>query len=315
VQQLLLSVTPQVQASVGTAVFNPLTPTAAPVPLASANIMDIPGIRESNTNTYEVGYKGILARRLLLAADLWYSQKDNFISPLTVSTPLIVMDPTQLSPVLAQLAPTLVGMFMQAGLPLELAQQQAQTLLTGVASVPVGVISSEQVASEGPALMVTYRNFGEVDLYGMDLSATALLTDQFTLTLGASFVNDDHFVTEGQVIALNAPKRKGTLALGYRNDGLGFTGEARMRYNAQFPVNSGVYVGMQCIDPNLASDLGRECVESYTLMDLTLGYRLPQVPGTSIQLMVQNLTDRPYQSFVGVPQIGRMALLRLRYEF
>ncbi|CAN5869024.1 hypothetical protein BH23GEM7_BH23GEM7_27910 [soil metagenome] len=315
VRQLLLSIAPQVQASVGTSVFNPLNPTAPPVPLAAANIADIPGIRESNTNTYEVGYKGILARRLLLAADAWYSQKDNFISPLTVSTPLIVMDPTQLAPLLGQLAPTLVGMFMQAGLPLEQAQAQAQTLLTGVASVPVGVIASEQVASEGPALLVTYRNFGNVDLYGLDLSATALVTDQFTLTVGASFVNEDHFQTEGEVIALNAPKRKGTLALGYRNDGLGFTGEARVRYNAQFPVNSGVYVGLRCIDPSLVSDLGSECVQSYTLMDLNLGYRLPQVPGTSIQLMIQNLLDEPYQSFVGVPQIGRLALLRLKYEF
>ncbi|MGI8679955.1 MAG: TonB-dependent receptor domain-containing protein, partial [Jatrophihabitans sp.] len=166
-----------------------------------------------------------------------------------------------------------------------------------------------------PALLVTYRNFGNVDLYGLDLSATALVTDQFTLTVGASFVNEDHFQTEGEVIALNAPKRKGTLALGYRNDGLGFTGEARVRYNAQFPVNSGVYVGLRCIDPSLVSDLGSECVQSYTLMDLNLGYRLPQVPGTSIQLMIQNLLDEPYQSFVGVPQIGRLALLRLKYEF
>jgi len=59
--------------------------------------------------------------------------------------------------------------------------------------------------------------------------------------------------------------------------------------------------------------VGNDCVESATLLDLTLGYRVSQLNGAEIQLGVTNLFDTGYRSFIGVPEIGRMALLRLRY--
>jgi outer membrane receptor protein involved in Fe transport len=57
-----------------------------------------------------------------------------------------------------------------------------------------------------------------------------------------------------------------------------------------------------------------DCVSSYTLVDLLAGYELP-VPGASLQLSISNLLDEDYQSFIGVPVIGRMAILRLKYSF
>ena len=58
-----------------------------------------------------------------------------------------------------------------------------------------------------------------------------------------------------------------------------------------------------------------ERVDRYTPWDLTLGSGLPRVPGASVQVAITNLLDEDYQSFVGVPAVGRLALLRLRYEF
>jgi outer membrane receptor protein involved in Fe transport len=55
------------------------------------------------------------------------------------------------------------------------------------------------------------------------------------------------------------------------------------------------------------------CVDSYTLVDLTAGYRLP-ITGATLQLNITNLFDEKYQSFVGTPEIGRMAILRLKYD-
>jgi len=34
-----------------------------------------------------------------------------------------------------------------------------------------------------------------------------------------------------------------------------------------------------------------------------------------VQLSVQNLLDEEYRSYPGMPEIGRLAMLRLRYEF
>jgi outer membrane receptor protein involved in Fe transport len=66
------------------------------------------------------------------------------------------------------------------------------------------------------------------------------------------------------------------------------------------------------VDPDAVSE---ECVSSYTLLDLNVGYTLPQMRGATLQLAVQNLLDEDYRSFPGVPNIGRFAMLRLRYEF
>jgi iron complex outermembrane receptor protein len=300
---LLNSLAPNVTAQVGTSVLNPLAPNEPPVPLANAAIPDQGGIRESTTSTFEVGYKGILQRRILVAVDGWYSRRENFVSPLTVATPVLLLNG-------AQLGQVLVPRLMQAGVP----QANAVALVTQLASVPLGVVSSADVNSSGADLLVTYQNFGSVNLYGADLSASALLTDRWTLTAGTSLVNKDFFETEGQVIALNAPRRKGVASIAYGNNDTRLTGEVRARYSAQFPVNSGVYIGMKCVNANLG-DLGEECVQSYTLFDLLAGYRIPRVQGASVQLMVQNLFGEEYRSFVGTPTIGRMMLLRLKYDF
>ena len=55
-------------------------------------------------------------------------------------------------------------------------------------------------------------------------------------------------------------------------------------------------------------------MKAYTLLDLTAGYRLP-VTGATLQFTISNLLDEDYQSFIGVPTIGRMAVLRLKYDF
>jgi len=267
---------------------------------------DVPGIRESNTTSYELGYKGILGGRLLLAADVWYTQRDNFISPLIPQTSFVLLNPQQAA---TYAIPRMTQFFQAAGMPQAQAQATATAVAGNMVQIPGGVVASPDVAG-GPDLLVTYRNFGDINLWGTDLAATALF-GPWTLGLSTSLVNEDHFVTEGQIITLNAPKQKVNASVGFRDEPRGFNGEVRLRHHGGFPVNSGVYVGIQCIEPLNP----QPCVESATLADFTAGYRLPQMRGASLQLTVQNVFDNAYQSFIGVPEIGRMALLRLRYDF
>jgi outer membrane receptor for ferrienterochelin and colicins len=303
-QALVQNLLPQVPQQMGIDGINPVTQARSPFTAPA----DVPGIRESNVSTFEVGYKGILGGRVLLAADVWYSQRDNFISPLIPQTPLALLRPEELIP---YLVPRIVPILAGAGVPAEQRVPLATQLATNMASIPGGVVSPFGHEGGAADLIVSYRNFGEINLWGTDLAATALL-GQFSASISTSLVSDDHFRTEGQIITLNAPARKGSASVGYRNERLGFNAETRVRYNGSFPVNSGVFVGITCIEPDAVSE---PCVESFTLADLTLGYALPQIPGASLQLMVQNVFDTGYRSFVGVPEIGRMALLRLRYTF
>jgi outer membrane receptor for ferrienterochelin and colicins len=276
------------------------------IPIANLNLAPIAPIRETTTTTFEVGYKGVLQQRFSIAGDVWFSNIKDFVTPLTVSTPLIALNPEEMGTYIV------TELVTSGNASLEEAQALAQFLVPLLARVPVGVISAEQVNANGAQMLATYTNVDEsLEMWGADVSVQALLTPIWSLTLNGSFVSDDYFDTSVGIVTLNAPKRKGSVALAYRPEG-GLSGEIRARHTAEFPVRSGVYEATNCIT---GTDVSLPCVQSYTLLDLTMGYTIPQLRGTSIQLSVQNLLDEGYQSFPGVPDIGRMALLRVKYEF
>jgi len=302
-------------ASVQLNYVNPI-PGAIPAPLSQLALDDIAAIRESTSNTVEIGHKGILGERLLIATDIWWTRRENLITPLTFSTPFVHFDAATARTYLEQ---ELVRFFLDQGAPGPVAQARATAtaaqLGPGIAQVPLGVISSEDVAANGAQALVTYFNVDDdLDLYGADIAFTALVTPEVTVEASASLVSDDVFETRrGTRVTLNAPKTKGTIAAVYRSTRLGLHGETRVRYNAAYPVDSGVYRATGCLG-DTGDDI-EPCVGDFTLIDLTLGYDLPQFAGASIQLTVQNLLDSSNRTFPGVPDIGRMGLLRLRYSF
>jgi hypothetical protein len=46
---------------------------------------------------------------------------------------------------------------------------------------------------------------------------------------------------------------------------------------------------------------------------VNFGYKIPNT-AAEIQLAVTNLFDSSYRSFVGVPDIGRFAIVRMKYD-
>jgi len=193
-------------------------------------------------------------------------------------------------------------------------QAQATAIATSLAQLPGGVVSAPAAQGTVPDLLLTYVNFGQIDINGMDFSATALLSDSWQVGGTFSWVSDDHFkiplAGDTQFVALNAPTTKGSAHVTYRNLQSGLNGEVRVRFNGEFPANSAGYVGLACVT---GDDATGPCVESFTLLDLTAGYRLP-ISGATLQLQINNVFDEKYQSFVGTPEIGRMAILRLKYD-
>lgn len=301
-----------------TAVYRDLA-TGASGSLASLSqhLGDVAPIREETSTTLEAGYKGLLGQKVMIAADVWYSRRSNLITPLTIGTPLLMLNGAETIGYLTQ------RFMADLIMPQEMAQATAMQLVCGpsaacdkgMAAIPLGVISSPDVNANGAQILTTYYNVDdELDLWGTDLSAMGLLTETVSLSGTLSLVNKDEFKTkQGTSVTLNAPKMKGSLALGYRSNENGFNGEVRTRFNEGFPVRSGVYNGTICLGEK-REDGADDCVKSATLVDLTLGYRLP-IQGTSLQLSVQNVLDQKYRSFPGVPAIGRMGLLRLKYDF
>jgi iron complex outermembrane receptor protein len=267
-------------------------------PLAGATLPGVAPIRESYTETFELGWTGVLQNRVKISADVYHMTKSDFVSPLIITTPLLTLNGQQLA---AYLAP-----YYGAAAP---------SVATALAGIPLGVVASTDVlGSRTPELVVTYRNVGDVELWGGDLALQWFVTDNWALSGTYSYVSDDFFeIEDGDPIALNAPKHKGSVDLAYRNLRAGFTGAARVRFNSEFPAESAGYVGTTCVTGQPLGLFDEECVESSTIMDVNFSYR---VPGTdaSVKLAINNVFNTAYRSFVGVPAVRRMGLLSVTYD-
>lgn len=306
----LRQIAPLAAEAVGTSFLD-----AATGDLVSAPPFDrVDPIRESTTTSIEGGYRGVIANKLLLAADVWWARKNDLVTPLTPVTPLVLLEGTSTVQFLVPRLMQDLGMSQEQATATAL-QLAGSASAPGLASIPVGVVSSADINANGAQLLTTYYNVDdELDYYGLDLSANYLFSDAFSLAGTLSLVNDNVFETDrGESITLNAPKTKASVSGTYRHLGIGLSTEVRMRYNDSFPVRSGVYNATRCIEPDVPGT--EECVDSYTLLDLTTSYEIPGFRGAAIQLAVTNLLDEEYRSFPGVPNIGRMAILRLKYAF
>jgi outer membrane receptor for ferrienterochelin and colicins len=292
----LLGIPAPTSAQVPWALVDPSTGSIQP--LIGAQLPDVPPIRESYTETFELGWTDVIANRVQVSADVYRTKKNDFVSPLILQTPLMMLSGQQL---VAYLTPYFGA-------------SNATALGAGLAQVPLGVVSSDQVDAQGADLIATYRNVGDVHLWGGDVSFEAFLTDDWTLSGSYSHVSEDYFkIPDGSPIALNAPKDKGSLGLAYRNVRAGFTGAARARFQSEFPAESAGYVGTTCVTGVPVGLFDEECVKAATILDLNFGYKVPTTDAT-VQLVIDNVLNTAYRSFVGVPSVRRLATLSVKYD-
>jgi iron complex outermembrane receptor protein len=260
---------------------------------------DIERLTPTVSNTFEIGYKGLIGDRVLVAADVYRSDIKDFITPLRVETPNVFFDPGTTSAFLVSRLTPLVQAGVLSPEALQAIVTQATTL---AAMIPLGTIVPDQ--ADGPDILLAYRNFGELDLWGADFVAEALLTDTWSMRGSYSWVSEECFDFDENGtcedlldVALNAPTTKGSIGLRYDNDLTGWAAGASARFVEEFVMNSGVFVGT---------------VDSYTVVDANVEYRLPW-QGTAVSLTALNLLDKEHREFVGAPEIGRLLLLRFRY--
>ena len=264
----------------------------------TTGVTDVARLKATFHNTVEAGYKGGLAdNKLLLSVDGWWSKQEHFVTASQNITPNVFFDPVSLK---ALYTAALTPSFGPAAATI------AGAVAGGVASVPLGTVVPEAPNSltNRNDVIFTYRNLDKsIALWGSDVAADLQMTDKVGLLANYSFVNKDKFpeLSSGvDTFRINAPKNKGAVALRYRDEITGFSGEVRGRFTQAFKVNSGVYVGD---------------VPANNLLDALVTYRLPMVVGAAISLSGTNLLNDVVPSFIGVPAIGRMLMTRLQYAF
>jgi iron complex outermembrane receptor protein len=261
--------------------FNPVDPSF---------VQDIKPASEMTLTTYELGFKGMLSRKILAGLDIYHNRIKNFIGPLKVETPNVFVDTDKLQQVL-------YDEMLANGVSELDASFIAPLVAQNIGELPIGLISPREVRN-GTDVIITNRNIGDVSVTGLDLSLTYNVTKNWNLIGNYSFVNQDYFASDdGQRdIALNAPKHKVGAIINYNHPAGNFSTNLRVRLVDSFPVNSGIFTGE---------------VERYSVFDLNTNYKLPFSRSTNLTLTVQNLMNNKHKEFVGVPEIGRLAWFRL----
>jgi outer membrane receptor for ferrienterochelin and colicins len=312
----------QVKAAVAAA-LNAMNPTATQVGTALRNLNTTSGTFEATTadavadigqlkaeisNAFELGYNAILSNKVRLSAAAWYERKENFVGPLIVESPNVFLDPASTTAFFAN-SPAWQALGTQ--LPPDLFAQLTGQVVGGMLIVPLATIVPDSPLTSTGDMFLTYRNFGKLDLWGTDLSFDYLFNDRWSISGMWSHVSDDFFSAEeveGPTdVALNATSDKVAFTGRYRQGVYGIAAEAGVRYTKGFPVNSGVYV------TELNSDGTRRAIPDWTVFDAQVSYRFKF--GLMASLVAQNLFNENYATFVGIPQLGRLVLTKLQYEF
>jgi hypothetical protein len=286
------------------------------------NIQDIGTIKNQITNTYELGYKGILHDdKLFLTVDGYMNDIKDFVSPLIDITPNVFINWNEIA---AYLTPVITESYndtsgtnsLLAGLLTLSLDNDPQyngngngtgvdeliNIVVGAATgIPLGTISPQQYP--GITKYVSYVNVGDVTIFGVDLGATYLVNDKTSLSLSYSWVNTDSIPVEGAqlgYIALNAPKNKFAVRANYNIEKIDLNVGLTFRWQQSFPANSGAYVGR---------------VDDIHDLDLTLNYRPDYIKDTQFALLITNLYNHEQQYFIGAPVIGSSYFFKITKSF
>jgi len=285
------------------------------------NLKNTPSIKNQITQTWEIGYKGILFDKLFVTADFYYTRVSDYVSPLTNSTASVMFNPAELR---AALGDDVTGLlytnyesssnFLKQILVNALDGQYGSAangsaydelivvLMGAAAQIPNGSLTPDH-PKVGNDIILTYKNLGTISVGGMDLSFNYHINDKFSVGGAYSYVTEDSIPLEGAqlgYVALNAPKHKLALSLEHTCKKIGLKSRVAYRWQDEYPANSAVYVGT---------------VQAAHYLDLGFFYTFPKSPGTNIGLDIQNVTNNKRRPFPGTPQMGTLAIVRIAQTF
>ena len=300
-------------ADVGTVLANIAT---NPVTVLTAPPGNLPPLGATFSNTWEVGYKGFLAKRLGLEVDAWFQKRP--AEPTTqIVNPAVLFNGQALG---GYLIPKITAALMAQGVSQSQAVAQATLLGTGyatiLAKVPVGAAAFNSPLYDQPYLVVTYQNAtGFINVTGQDLSADLLLVPGWTLSgtyshLDKNVWDDAPGAAPSNPLTSNTPKHRATMTLRYENQAHGYSAELRGRYADAFPVNSGVLNSY-----NIGTPVPYAPVPVNAFIDASMSWVLPVRGSPRWSVSATNLLDNRVPTFVGVPALGAILMTRIQYQY
>lgn len=278
-------------------------PNGANVTDASQQLVTSP-LNPEQINTWELGYKGAVGKKLYIDINGYYGISKNFLSP----------------------ALSVGGRALKVG----------DIPITTPLLIP-GTVTANTLSG---AAFSTYFNYGQVKSYGVDAGINYFFTDNISLAVKYSWFGSD--ITKDNIKndanrdgyvsleerSLNAPKNRLASTLSFQNlcKGKMFL-NLSVRWVEQFDLYSGSQIstaagkgkrGVVYGGINPLNNLPRNYVKNYnwgalggfTTVDISAGYKFNQL--LSLGAGVSNLFNTDQREFVGSPSIGRLYSVELR---
>ena len=255
--------------------------------------------------TYEIGYK-VQSDKFKASIDIYRQTKENF-SALEIISPFAQLPASAATDIADALGFTFGRALGGSLLARALGQIMGNGFATGYTALtgaPTGIVNTDQSFMRGP-INFGYKNFGEIEFYGADISTEYAATENISLFANYSWLSQNFFEkddvgegeTGGSTYNLNTPKHRVKAGMSYYPS-KGFSGGLSMRYQNSFTADQGWYSGF---------------VPKRTVWDANLGYKFSQK--TQLGVNVSNLLGKKYRVYNGMPEIGTSAVASLKYQF
>jgi iron complex outermembrane receptor protein len=276
----------------------------------------------STETTYELGYSNKIGDKFSFSVDLYNIRKQN-ISSVKRITPTLSLDPSKFGSEFAStFGSALASSYASLGLPstayssilnqyIAVVGQAAAGLATQVPSF--GYVNADQTPSDMGRVYWGHYNFGEINYWGTDIATNYDATDNLSFFASYSFLSQTEF-------------SKGDLGEDYNSDENYHLNIPKHRVKGGFSYNpsSGLHLGLSFryqssmnINTMNVADGGAFWYDGFvpkrTVWDLSFG--IPVSSKTRVDLTVDNVSGKKYQSFVNMPMIGQQALVTLTHSF
>jgi len=313
------------------AALNGLTPTNAQVPMILRNILggnapaafstvrDYSALGANFSNTWEVGYKGVIGRSLAVSVDYWYQ-----IRPADPTTQVINGDdvvffsPAQLGAFLGG-STALTTAMATNGVPAPAIATVITNWTTSLAGLPTGTLAFDNDLYDRSYLVFTYQNStGHVDVRGIDLALDYEINPMWSVastysTMNRNVFRDARGSTPANPLVANTPRHRASLTVRRADAARGMNVEVRGRYADAFDVNSGVFNNFNQSVPAGGTPYTRVPVNAF--IDAGFSWKLPVSQNVRWSLNIQNLLGNEVPSFIGVAPVGRFTTTRISYSF
>ncbi len=321
VESVLLNLDPNTLGTTGT-----LSPGFNIFDRTPLGVIDAPISSISIQDTWEIGYKGLIADKLGVSFDIYHlTEKNN--SQFTAISPTYAFIgleelPAEFGKAVANAsAAPLTEALIAAGQPEAAAEEIVASLLPsiegayadggaivaeGLAQLPFhATIPTDQVPNTGAThISAGYRTFDQRDYFGSDIGLEYYINNDVSVFGNYSWVSQVEFMQnvvgiEGEPLQtnLNIPQNKFRVGANYTPE-LGFKGSLSFQHDDSYFANAGQYTGD---------------TEVRNLVDASVGYTFDF--GLSIGVSATNLLNTKYRYLPNMPKIGRRVLGKLNYNF